>query len=299
MTHSSSHELTDRLAQRLHEELGLRAVMAAEIEFYLHGAATHPDFETASHAITHALALENLTIGTMEKERGEEQYEIALLPGLHPSIAAEDTLRLKRIVEKTASTHGLTADFRAKPFPDQPGSGLHIHAHLINGTGHNVCFKEDGEYSPELRHAIGGLLATACEAMPFFAPTRAAYARFVAGYNVPLTVSWGANNRTVAVRLPPKNSGLRHLEHRIAGADANPSDVIAAVLAGMHHGLSKRIEPSEQVFGDASLPIYSLPPLPRDYRHAMHALSEGKIIASYFGEGYCREAMKSLLANAA
>ena len=53
----------------------------------------------------------------------------------------------------------------------------------------------------------------------------------------PLAATWGHDNRTVALRVPSGPPEARRIEHRVAGADASPYLVLAAVLAGIHHGL--------------------------------------------------------------
>ena len=112
-----------------------------------------------------------------------------------------------------------------------------------------------------LRHTLGGLLATMQENMDVFAPTEESRARFASGDHIPTTVSWGANNRTTALRLPYTGLPFRRIEHRVAGADADVAAVIAVILEGVLHGLENRLEPGPQMHGNASLPMYGLPPL--------------------------------------
>ena len=91
-----------------------------------------------------------------------------------------------------------------------------------------------------LRHAIGGLAATMADAMAVCAPTPNSYRRFQPEAYVPLNPSWAVNNRGVAFRVPHGPPASRRIEHRVAGADANPYLLAAAVLAGMHLGLTQR-----------------------------------------------------------
>lgn len=285
----------ESLTRRLLEEFGLRLVVASEIEFYLHGAAQAGNFSAFGETLDYALGIASVNAGPLEKERGGEQYEIALKPGHSPLIVAEDTRRLVQIVTEQAAQHGMRADFSAKPFATEPGSGLHLHVHLEDRAGNNQFFKQDDSYTDTLLHAVGGLLASLPEAMPFFAPSKQSYARFMPGYNVPVTVSWGANNRTVAVRLPTSADRTRHLEHRVCGADADPVLAMIAVAAGILHGLKQRVSPGEQIFGDASLPIYALPPLPKDLRHALACLQEGRILPQILGAPFCQDVIRNAL----
>jgi len=87
--------------------------------------------------------------------------------------------------------------------------------------------------------------------MLLFAPHANSYRRFVLNAFVPLNDCWGFNNRTVAMRIPHSDAANTRIEHRIAGADANPYLVTAAVLAGMLHGLENPGDPGAPIVGNA------------------------------------------------
>lgn len=227
--------------QRLSDDFGLTPVTAAELEFYFPVPFTGKE-------------LADFPLYKWEKEKGEGQYEVALLPAA-PEKTVQDLYKIKEILS------GMGADFSARPKADQPGSGLHIHLHLENGDSKNVFYKDDARMSDALAHSIGGLLASIPASMNVFAPTADSYKRFVAGANAPMTVSWGANNRTVAIRLPDKPHDKKHIEHRVPGADADPLQVMAVILAAVHDGLTRKLDPGPQIFGDAALPMYKLPRL--------------------------------------
>ena len=86
--------------------------------------------------------------------------------------------------------------------------------------------------------------------MAIFAPNANSYRRFRANSYAPIAPTWGINNRTVALRVPAGPPAGRHVEHRVAGADANPYLALAALLAGVHHGLTLRLDPGHPVAGD-------------------------------------------------
>lgn len=231
-------------------------VIATEIEFYL---PCHPGEGRDPVAVF----IERLkqqsqdkswlpAFAGMTKERGENQWEVSLHPQRDVSLLIQQTETLK------ASLIAQGADFSAKPFPDRPGSGLHIHVHLEDASGANVYYKKDAEISDALKWSISGLLATMRDYLPVFVPTESSRARFQPGGNAPTTISWGANNRTVAVRLPDIGAPRRHIEHRVAGADADIGKVVEAVLAGIAYGLEHRSDPGPQTYGDASDAQYAL-----------------------------------------
>ena len=80
----------------------------------------------------------------------------------------------------------------------------------------------------------------------------------------PTAPTWGHNNRTVALRVPTGAPGARRIEHRVAGADANPYLVLAAVLAGIHHGLTHELEPDAPITGNAYAQVAPTLPLSWD-----------------------------------
>lgn len=246
---------------RLISDFGLYPVTAAEIEFYLHGSEGL-NLERFWQAVRTGCEQAQIGIFKIEKEKGKEQHEVALMPENDPDKTARDVSTLKTILERRAEAEDLRAEFSAKPATDQPGSGLHIHIHLENADGKNVFYKSDERISDALKFSIGGLLACAREDMPIFAPTAQSRKRFVPGSNTPLTVSWGANNRTVAIRLPDSVPDNKRIEHRIAGADADPQAVMATVLTAIYKGLNEKIAPmTPQIYGDAALAMYDLPKL--------------------------------------
>jgi glutamine synthetase len=135
-----------------------------------------------------------------------------------------------------------------------------------------------------LAHAVGGLQATMAEAMAIFAPNINVYRRFKPDQFVPVTRDWGENNRSVAFRLPIGDDGSRRLEHRVAGAEANPYLVMAAVLAGVHYGLTNKLDPGDKHAGNAGAEVDAdLPLTPWD---AFRAIEDAKILPGYLGADY-------------
>jgi glutamine synthetase len=89
--------------------------------------------------------------------------------------------------------------------------------------------------------------------------------------------SWGAQNRSVAFRIPGGPAKARRIEHRVAGADANPYLVAAALLASIQHGIESRLEPGQpaeqrNVSGEVD------PDLPFDWMEAVDRLEQGTIL---------------------
>ena len=263
---------------RLAADFGLHPVTASEIEFYLIGsqnAALQQFWGGVSAACKDA----GIALFNTGKEDGFEQYEVSLAPCADPLKTIRDTEALKAIITDTALGYHMQADFSAKPFADRPGSGLHIHVHMCDVQGKNTFYKDDSTISDTLKYSIGGMLEWLPDCMAVFAPREDSYARFLDKSNAPTTVSWGANNRTVAVRLPMAAHENKRIEHRVSGADANVGTVMAVILASIHYGITHTCEPGEQIFGDASLPMYNLPRLPASLEEAVKRMKNSRKVA--------------------
>jgi glutamine synthetase len=273
-----------RIHQLIQKEFGYTPVMACEIEFYLHGLESNSYPQAILNDLLLACQNQGVTCSEIIKERGYDQYETALLPTADVVGMARQTMRLKEVLLNEGSKLGVRADFSAKPQPDQPGCGLHVHVHLEDRHNRNLFVRDEDQYSMQMLHSVAGLLELMPASMLVFAPHSDSYARFVSGQNAPLTVCWGPNNRTVAIRLPTKPLNNKHLEHRVAGSDADPALVMAVIVAGIHYGLKNTLYPPEPVFGDASLPMYKTPSLPRTLSESIELMSKSRLMEAYLGE---------------
>ena len=89
---------------------------------------------------------------------------------------------------------------------------------------------------------MAGCLAGMADSMLLFAPNLNSYRRFQRGSHAPMAPCWGYENRTVSLRVPARRPAATRIEHRVAGADAQPYLVMAAMLAGILHGIEDRLE---------------------------------------------------------
>ena len=222
---------------------------------------------------------------TMISEYAPGQYELTLHYRTDVMQAADDLMRLKRIVRAQARAHGVTACFMAKPNEDYAGSGMHFHVSMMDGAGKNVFIEEvEGKWSPTILHALGGLRATMGESMLVFAPHANSWRRFASQSYAPVSPTWGVNNRSVALRIPAGDIRARRIEHRPAGVDANPYLVAATVLAGIRHGLEHRVDPGPETTGNGYEGGADAPPIPADWRQAIESAKGSAFLKSALGE---------------
>ena len=225
-----------------------------------------------------------ITAETMISEYAPGQYELTLHYRTDVMQAADDLMRLKRIVRMQARLHGVTACFMAKPVEKYAGSGMHFHVSLCDAAGKNVFVEDvEGQWSPTILHALGGLRATMGESMLVFAPHANSWRRFASQSYAPVSPTWGVNNRSVALRIPAGDIKARRIEHRPAGVDANPYLVAATVLAGLRHGMTHRIDPGPETKGNGYEGGQDAPPIPVDWRMAIDAAQRSEFLKEALG----------------
>ena len=222
---------------------------------------------------------------TVIAEQSEGQYEVNLTHVADPVVAADHAVLLKRTIKAVARRHGLIASFMAKPFGDEAGNGLHVHASLLDRDGNNI-FTDGAQPTAALHHAVGGLMETMYDTAAVFAPHANSWRRFQVGAHVPMGPTWGFDNRTVAVRVPLSSPAATRVEHRVAGADANPYLAVAAVLAGVDHGLTNAVQPPAETKGSAFSQHER--GLPETWERALAAFGDSAFIGEYFGGDYRR-----------
>ena len=300
------------------QAMGLKPVVATELEFYLikkgdsavpepflaKVPGTNVDQSGTQYAMPEdlwdnddfledvrlACEAQNVPMTTVHSEFSPGQFEINLHHVDDPVSACDHAVLFKRIIKGVARQYNMAATFMAKPFVDIPGSGLHIHFSLYDGNGINVFADPDSSAVPAisdtLRHAIGGLGETMSDAMAIFAPNANSYRRLIPGHCAPLTPNWGYNHRDVALRIPVSSDKDRRVEHRVAGADANPYLVMAALVAGVHFGISQGSDPGDMV--PEGLEIEEEITLPRIWSLALDEFDSSAVLPQYLGEDYCR-----------
>ena len=285
-------------------QAGIHPVIACELEFYLLDPARRADggialatlpgrggppwraanlsmdaIDESSSFLTNvaaAAAEQGVPVCGAVAEYGIGQYEVNLRHVSDPLLAADHAVLLKRIVKGVAQSMGMLASFMAKPFARQPGSGLHVHVSLADDSGANRFGLEGGEQL--LEHAIAGMQAMMFDSVGLCAPSFNSHRRYLGPF-VPTGRDWGYNNRSVAFRVPAARGSGRRVEHRVAGADASPHLVVAAILAATLHGMSLGLPASAPVEGRVqSGPD---PAFPNGLLAALERLEQSATLAEY------------------
>ena len=297
---------------------GLTPVVACELEFYLldaqrtadggvtlpasrftgarpslHAVYGLPEVEDAApflRELWDACDEQNIPLEGVISEYAPGQLELTLKHRPDALHAADDAVLYKRTAKGVARPLGLEACFMAKPFSERAGSGMHLHMSFNDAGGTNACASEDPQGTPMLRHAIAGMQVLLAESLAVLAPNANSYRRFKANSYAPVSATWGVNNRTVSLRIPAGPPPSRHVEHRVAGADANPYLALAVVLAAAHHGIINGLDPGPAVTGNgyAVEPRADLTPLPTNWFAAVDLFAGSEVLKDYLGERFVR-----------
>ncbi|MEM7438009.1 MAG: glutamine synthetase family protein [Pseudomonadota bacterium] len=291
-------------------DMGLKPVVAPEMEFYLVARNTDPNMpveppmgrtgrRAASQQAYSMTAVDEygpviddiydfaeaqgFEIDTIIQEGGAGQVEINLKHG-DPVALADEVFYFKRLVKEAALRHDCYATFMAKPMADQPGSAMHIHHSILDiATGQNIFTAADESATDAFGHFIGGLQTYLPAATLFIAPYVNSYRRYVANFSAPINLEWAENNRTTGIRVPLSGPQARRVENRVAGMDCNPYIGLAASLACGLLGLREKIAPRRAVEGEA---YEAERDIPRSIYQALDLLDNCPALAQVMGEDF-------------
>ena len=294
-------------------EKGLFPIVAVELEFYLLDSSTRESgvpriprqlgiagepndlqlydmrimdrVETVLsriHAYAHAM---NIPAETTLCEFGPGQFEINLKHQSDPVLAADHAVLFKQLVTKAAHDFDLMASFMAKPYTEHGGSGQHVHVSLLDDQGHNIFDAGSADEPSKLLHAVAGCLDHLEVSQLLLAPHGNSYRRLQPENFAPVRCDWGYDHRGVAVRLPETHGLAARLEHRVAGADANPYLVLSSVLAGVLTGLERGEKPTIEPLMPGESATAKL--LSHDWLTAINRFEQSTWMKEVLGQHFC------------
>jgi len=247
-----------------------------------------------------------LDVLQLDHEDAHGQYEVNFAHA--DALTSADRLMLFKLAGHTlAEAHGHAFSMMAKPFGDQPGSGMHVHASLWEGRGDNARnafapHHADGSLdtgallSPIGRQFVGGVLAHAAALTALAAPTVNSYKRLTVGESItgttwaPAYVAHGFNNRTALVRTLHSR-----FEWRAPDASANPYLMLAGLVAAGLDGIERGLDPGpgcdEDLFALtlAQVRESGIALLPQSLPEALDALEADAVVAGALGPTLLRE----------
>ncbi|HEY8510878.1 MAG TPA: glutamine synthetase family protein [Cyclobacteriaceae bacterium] len=224
----------------------------------------------------------------LHTETGPGVYEAAItvtdaLP------AADRALLFKTAVKEIAYRHGIIATFMAKISENLPGCGGHIHQSLWDAAGKSNLFydrKDKRGMSELFKSYLAGQLQCIPELLPMYAPNVNSYKRLVEGTWAPTALTWGVDNRTVALRVIPGSGKSTRLESRVPGSDINPYLAVAASLASGLYGIRKGLKLKHPETTGNAYRATNLQALPSTLMEAAERMKNSKIAKEILGEKF-------------
>jgi glutamine synthetase len=284
-------------------QLGYTVMMASELEFYLFRGSqrearlsgfrnlepttlVRSDYSIVGQSVQEPFLARlrqemdaaGILIYAAQAEYGLGQWEVNLEHTDALEMADRHVI-YKAGVKELALQHDLAVTFMAKPLAQEFGSSCHLHCSLWRGG--EPVFSEGGRsrsLSAAGLHFLGGLITHLDETTLMFAPHVNSYKRHVPDAVGGGLHAWGYDNRTASFRVIGHGPSV-HIEHRFAGADANPYLAMAALIAAGLDGLATEADPGRPITDNA----YTEPSL----RHTPASL--GEAIAAFRTSAFVRE----------
>jgi glutamine synthetase len=247
-------------------EAGIRVEATFENEFYLarelDGIYTPPfgrepvyssiglDLSAqVMHDIVKALCGQGLVVEQAINEGGPGQQEISVrhAPALR---AADNQIKLRDTVRGVALQHGLLASFAPKPYPDEYGSGCHVHFSLWDQeSGRNLLYdpQDPRGLSQDGRSFIAGILEHLPALVALTCPSYNSYRRLQPKAWSSAYTAWGFDNREAAVRIVSPFWGREeqsyHFELKTVDSSSNPYIALAGLIAAGLDGIKRHLDP--------------------------------------------------------
>ncbi len=149
----------------------------------------------------------------IEKNIQMVQHEIEFLP-VNVEEAANQLVLAKWVVREVAYKYNLEVSFAPKIMVGQAGSGLHVHTRLMKNNK-NAIVNKNGELNETGLKLIAGLLKVAPSLTAFGNTVPTSYLRLVPHQEAPTKICWGSKNRSVLVRVPLSQHGVKILNKRL------------------------------------------------------------------------------------
>ena len=289
------HRVADRMAA-----MGYEARCAPEFEFFLldgehemvdvgvqcYSMQKRNQFLAEEYSLLDAVAAHG-ELECSHYEWGPGQYEVSIR---HRPVRqmADDGHLFRATMKEAAMQMGRRVTFMAKPFDGETGNSCHVHLSLLDGDGNNVFAAPDQPHriSDTCRHFMGGVLARLTELTALFFPNSNSYRRLVPGAFAPISLAWGIDNRTAAIRVINETAAATRPELRVCGGDVNVYLAFAGYLAAGLDGIVNKTDPGPPAEGD--LDEQDLTRLPDDWGEALDRFEASAWVKDWFGEEFCR-----------
>ncbi len=293
--------------------LGVHVQATFENEYYLaRDLETYAPFDHPGHApvyspIGHdlnaqimvdtvdALVAQGISVEQAINEYGPGQQEISIR---HTDAlgAADNQMKFRDTVRGVALRHGLYASFAPKPYPDQIGSGAHVHLSLWDDRGRSSLYDPGapGGLSALGRSFIAGVTEHLPALVALTTPNYNSFRRLVPSAWASATTGWGFDNKEVALRVCSpfykREEQTYNLEFKPSDPSSNPYLALGALIASGLDGIERGLEPGEPCAHDPArmsaeeLERSKVRPLPTTMAEALDELEKDEVLLGALGD---------------
>ncbi len=251
LSNNALPKIITELEYKLLLEYKLIPFIGLETEFYL--LDINKNFNIPNNKIEkiNSLATQHEIILTQEK--GINQYEFNLQHTNDLILLNNNLIEVKSRLAYITKELELCIDYSPKPFSDDYGSGMHLHLSIHDYiTKENLLGLADINNNKILMHIIAGILTVLKSSLYWIIGEEIdEYNRLCPNFMAPISLSWGGNNRTTAIRIPDSDPKYRRIELRLPSAKTELNKVILIMLLGIIHGLHNRLSPPLRIYGNA------------------------------------------------
>lgn len=295
-------------------ELGITVQASFENEYYLarEQDGRYVPFDLPGHApvyssIGHdhgedlmvetvrALQAQGMVVEQAINEYGAGQQEISIR---HTDAlrAADNQMKFRDTVRGVALRRGLLASFAPKPYPEQIGSGAHVHFSLWDLAGSSsLLYDRDADrgLSQLGRHFIAGVAQHLPALVALTVPSFNSYRRLTPQSWASSTTAWGFDNKEAALRVVSpfyqREEQSYNIEFKTSDASANPYLSLGALVACGLDGIRRELDPGKPSERDparlspAELLRGKVRPLPRTMGDALEELQRDEFLLGTMG----------------
>lgn len=233
-----------------------------------------------------ALIVQAVPVEQYYAESGPGQQEISVL--YRDALgAADQQIVFRETIRAVAKKHNLLASFLPKIFPQQAGSGCHLHMSLWEEND-NITYNPEmpGELSPYAKSFMAGILKHLPSLMAITTPSTNSYRRIIPHSWSGAFSCWGWDNREAAIRVPtnPEFPSPTNFELKTVDATANPYIALGAVIFAGLDGISsnlqlpKEIEVDPGTLTDAKRQSRGITRLPINLGEAIQNLENDQVL---------------------
>ncbi|GAC1554014.1 MAG: glutamine synthetase family protein [Ktedonobacteraceae bacterium] len=294
------------------ESMGIKIEATFENEFYLarEQNGTYIPFDQAPvyssigldlsaqvmHDIVQALIKQDIVVEQAINEYGPGQQEISIRHA--PAVrAADNQIKLRDTVRGVALRHNLLASFAPKPFPEEIGSGCHVHFSLWDKEGHHNLLYDPNDprgLSEMGRQFIAGILDHLPALIALTCPSYNSYRRLQPHTWSSAYTAWGFDNREAAVRVASPFWGREeqtyNVELKSVDGSANPYIALGGLIAAGLDGINRQLQPGDPCeydpakLSEAERAAKHIRRLPVSMHEALDTLAQDTLLIDAMGD---------------